>query len=555
MNYLETAKKPAAYTQRGNFVSVRLHKEYKTQQLKELRDRLRCDSSVRQRSEIRRRAIQLFWKINKITGCTYIQKQGNEKQFRYEAVMQQIQGVLDTPLIDDETIAQSELRPELAKFIEDLSIMDPTPMDSIIKPVYTMNELQQKFGLADKVRRGWRNKGLLFLTCYLVEGEVVMGLAESDLLQFCNNNPELLEDMSDHFYRLPEKMRLQLIADFRSRIERSLTKNGNDDDASASPKNEVIADVPDQQSEASRRYERIQKLPLEFMASEEFIDEKKRDGILAPPPEADTLQIDYGRMPPDKSPIVARAYAYPLFTPQQEKHMFRQYNYCKYLAWTLRAGLDPATPNEEILNEIEALYQKALEVRSWLIGCNLRLPVSIAKKYVISCDYDELLEDASHTLFRAVEKFDYGRGYKFSSYCVYAIKKQLHRFLNNRRNNRFTQIEDVRHGSENQDFTEDGFSFNNIPDTSTYEDEEEQTLNDYRHIVHEVLLPSLPPREHYIFSKYHNLQGGDNGSDNTFDLAEQLGISHQCVSNILHRATKRLKRIIEQKSITFPEDE
>jgi len=66
-------------------------------------------------------------------------------------------------------------------------------------------------------------------------------------------------------------------------------------------------------------------------------------------------------------------------------------------------------------------------VQNQIIRANLRLVVSIAKKRVgaTTADLFELVSDGNMSLMRAVEKFDFSRGFKFSTYASWAIIKNF----------------------------------------------------------------------------------------------------------------------------------
>src|SRR6266853_2533299 len=82
------------------------------------------------------------------------------------------------------------------------------------------------------------------------------------------------------------------------------------------------------------------------------------------------------------------------------------------------------------MNEIEKLYDEAVKIKNEIVQANLRLVVSIAKRHVSgSEDFFGLVSDGNMSLIRAVEKFDYSRGNKFSTYASWAIMKNYARTI------------------------------------------------------------------------------------------------------------------------------
>jgi len=91
-------------------------------------------------------------------------------------------------------------------------------------------------------------------------------------------------------------------------------------------------------------------------------------------------------------------------------------------------GIDVITPEER--RELEELVRKGKEARERLIVSNLRLVVSIAKRYMNrGLSFLDLIQEGNMGLMRAVEKFDYKRGYKFSTYATWWIRQAITRAI------------------------------------------------------------------------------------------------------------------------------
>ena len=88
-----------------------------------------------------------------------------------------------------------------------------------------------------------------------------------------------------------------------------------------------------------------------------------------------------------------------------------------------------------LTREQEVTLSKLIETgdetaRSHMIRANLRLAISIAKQYSNrGCDLEDLIQESSIGLMKAVDRFDWRRGFKFSTYACWWIKQAVRRHI------------------------------------------------------------------------------------------------------------------------------
>lgn len=118
-----------------------------------------------------------------------------------------------------------------------------------------------------------------------------------------------------------------------------------------------------------------------------------------------------------------------VLTAKQEQALFLQYNYCRFRVCLVRDELlDMPAVDIDLAREMLRWYRKADALRDQIAQTNLALVLAMAKRTRMSeVDFGDLVSEGNMALLRAVDKFDAGRGFKFSTYACRAILKAFSR--------------------------------------------------------------------------------------------------------------------------------
>jgi RNA polymerase primary sigma factor len=219
-----------------------------------------------------------------------------------------------------------------------------------------------------------------------------------------------------------------------------------------------------------------------------------------------------------------------------------------------------------------------------MVNSNLRLVVKISKKYMTpEWELSDLIQEGNIGLLKAIEKFDYKRNVRFSTYASWWIKQSIMRSISNKRrtirlphrkeeklrkinytiNEMFQELKryptvkeisaklgyseydilNLRNFSDNlisidMDVNNEGYSIINLIDDDSYSPEKIYDKNDMQKVTSEIL-EKLKDKERQILRQRFAFEGNEKETLKT--IAKKLDISPETVRQIEIRAIKKIK--------------
>lgn len=494
----------------------------------------------------------------------------------------------------DLRLSGQEATHDLRLFVEDVSDAANVPADAAGERVLTVEQLARQFKVSTKTISRWRHQGLISRR-FVLDGRKRVGFLQSSVDRFVSENVDRVRRGAE-FSQLSEAERAMIIdrarrmaraggcpADVTKRLARKTGRSAETIRYTLKQFDQShpeLAIFPDNHGplrlETKRRIyqqyhrgesvealakrlcrtrtsiyrilgemraRRLLELPLDHIPNEHFArvrSKKAERAILGPPPEDDQPRKK-SRLPSGLPPYLASLYEVPLLTRAQEAHVFRKMNYLKYKAMRLRERLDPARPKSGLMDRIERCYDEAVATKNQIIRANLRLVVSIAKRHVGPAEnFFELVSDGNMSLMRAVEKFDFARGNKFSTYASWAIMKNFARTIPDEHRQR------------------DRFRTSNAEMFTAAEDErsdqfEQESAQLQREAQVRKILGRLDEREQRIIISRFGLRRGEEPLT-LKQVGVELGVTKERIRQIEARALSKLRKAVDEEKIDFPEE-
>jgi RNA polymerase primary sigma factor/RNA polymerase sigma factor len=232
----------------------------------------------------------------------------------------------------------------------------------------------------------------------------------------------------------------------------------------------------------------------------------------------------------------------PLLTKEQEQKLFRAMNYLKHRAAKIQKRLPRARNKSVLLEEMNRSLRQSEDVRNYILRANLRLVISIAKKYVNAANtFDELISEGNLSLLQAVEKFDISRGNRFSTYATRAIRNNLYHYVFD------------KHKKRQQVTLAEDELLQTTRDERANEAACELRLDYIRRSLARIM-KRLDAQKQSIITQRFGLNGEEN-PPTLKELARDMGVSRERVRQIQVRAMKELLQYANEEKIELPEDD
>jgi RNA polymerase sigma factor (sigma-70 family) len=184
-----------------------------------------------------------------------------------------------------------------------------------------------------------------------------------------------------------------------------------------------------------KRAEQLLAIKIRVFPDKSFDDPKQKNIILADIPGVEKFQKDEEKVQKlrlkNDSPEMRPCYEAPLLSFEQEQHLFRKMNYFKYRAQKLIANINLNKISKKKLENIEDHLAVAALIRNQIAESNFRLGTQLLKGQITfyreNSLVDGLLSDAYFDVLKSVDYFDWRKGFKFSTYATWVLKKNFFR--------------------------------------------------------------------------------------------------------------------------------
>ncbi len=517
-----------------------------------------------------------------------------DKEYPFEFVCFRITGFHLKSAVGSELIKGADLLEDLRVFISKLSGQLAQPVSEQGEKVYTLEELAEKMKVTPKTIYRWRKRGLIAEKFVFGKSTRRLGFLQSSVEHFLGENPDLT-GKAKRFERLTDKQKNRIVkkaaklrattnmSDYRI-IKKISAETGkcnetirytlldhdraNPDKAILKKSAGVIepakaseiyklykqgCDVKELMERFDRNKSSIYRIingrrakillakKIEFIISNEFLDEDASEKILSRPTDeiqppapknVEPLKLADGSLQ-DYLQVLKDV---PVLNRESEAELFRRYNYLKYLVCKERADIKPTQASGIIIRRIEHYLAEAETIQKRIIEANLGLVVGIARKHTSAgASLLDLISEGNVSLMRALEKFDYTRGFRFSTFASWTIAKDYARKIPAR--------------AARLDRTTAASLANFHRDLRTQDEVDFAAIDRAHKSLTRVIKNNLTEREQYIIMNRYGLIGSPvkKKTKTLMQIGRELGLSKERIRQIELGALQKLRQSLSVK--------
>jgi RNA polymerase sigma factor (sigma-70 family) len=224
-----------------------------------------------------------------------------------------------------------------------------------------------------------------------------------------------------------------------------------------------------------------------------------------------------------------------------ERLLFMQFNYARYkLCQVRRKLIKQTTRPKKIALELLEWYHRQLDTRSKIVTANMGLVLAMAKRSDFpGVEFTDLVSEGSMALLRAADKFDFSRGFKFSTYACRAIFKGFSR----------TAKQSYRYRSHFLAQWDTAFEKSDQIERDR-EEQHEDWVDEVRTIMHQNLA-DLTGIEQSVVSMRFSLDSQQQGPLTLKQVGEQLGLTKERIRQIQNKALTKLRAVAQERMVSI----
>jgi len=518
------------------------------------------------------------------------------KKYPFEFICFYLTGYRPRKYTEATMLDYEDLLGDLPLYAEQLSQLCPQPVESFTEKIYSIPALTRRFRVCSKTIRRWRRKGLTGRYFIFPDGRRRLGFVASSVDFFIQRNrgrvrqgkkfthlidsdrSAIIEHLGRWAQRCPQN-RQEAIRRTARKFGRSVETVRKILSDQEKLKNHAIQFTRRQWAmdrdlrqeiyqlfkqgksvqELMKQFQRSKSniyrainmeagqellaLPIHYISAEEFTSKDARNMLYdssesgSQANQSASADITVAQNKPLES--IAAYYreisGNNILSFKDEQLLFRKYNYIKFLAAQCQKQIQIDNPSGRKLKQLKLYLNTAGKIKHHLITSNLRLVVSIARKHAHSDpEMLDLISEGNLTLLNAVEKFDFNRQVKFSTYASWAIIKKYATLKTKQlRRPAYIVTEEILEVAHNL----------------RIEDSKVTVRESARKSLLEVITDTLEEREKIIVKNHFGLTSkteiiGERKALSLAQISRTIGLSKERVRQIELAALQKLRRVL-----------